>query len=122
MYKKPKPVLDEPSLQDQYEDILKNFDFKTVAKIMASPCRPIYTDDTYEKIVGYEPWKVFTKEGFIVPDESELRRSAERLLNQVIANYLKGDKYATIACGPFKAIVRYGILELEAVLTSWSWD
>lgn len=126
MFKKPvhKPVTNEeaPSLREQRDDILKNFDFKTLAKVMALPCRPIYKDDNYEELVGYEPWRVYTKEGFIVPDESELRQSAEILLNQVMVKSLKGDKYVFIACGPFKVTFRYGILELDAVLSSWSWD
>lgn len=126
MFKKPvhKPVIDEeaPSLREQRDDILKNFDFKTLAKVMALPCIPIYKDDNYEELVGYEPWRVYTKEGFIVPDESELRQSAEKLLNQVMVQSLNGDKYAFIACGPFKVTFRYGILELDAVLSSWSWD
>ena len=126
MFKKPitKAVRDPeaPSLREQRDNILKNFDFKTLAKVMALPCRPIYRDDNCEELVGYEPWRVFTKEGFIVPDEAELRQSAERLLNQVMVQSLNGDKYIWMACGPFKVTFRYGILELEAILTSWSWD
>lgn len=126
MFKKPKlkPISDPeaPSLREQRDDILKNFDFKTLAKVMALPCQPIYKDDNYEELVGYEPWRVFSNEGFIVPDEAELRKSAEKLLDQVMVQSLNGDKYVWVACGPFKATFRYGILELEAVLTSWSWD
>lgn len=117
---KPKKVNSEiESLEKQRADILTNFDFKTTAMIMASPCKPIW-DENYENIVGYEPWTMWCGDRKKVFNEGELRQLAKRLLDDVIKN--NTGKINTIATGPFKAIYRFGILELDFVMESWSVD
>lgn len=107
------------SLEKQRADILSNFDFKTTAMIMASPCRPIW-DDNYENILGYEPWTMWDGDIQRVYNEGELRQLAKSLLDEVIK--VSDGNITTIATGPFKAIYRYGILELDFVMETWSLD
>jgi hypothetical protein len=122
---KPKKVIkhyEAPSdLSKQRAGILDNFDFKTTAMIMSMPCHPIW-DDECNKIIGYEPWKMFSKNGFKLYNEGELRYMAAKLLDRVIESAKAGEDYYCIGTGPFKAIYRYGILELDFVVTDWSKD
>lgn len=110
---------DIPSLDVQYANIMKNFDFSRICEFMnwnksyKSACNIITS------------WKIFiseTKE-YKVPTESELRNYAGTLLRDVIRSY-KNNKsnYIAIATGPFKAICRCGILELDCVIISQSGD
>lgn len=122
MFKPKKTVkhYEAPSdLAEQRANILDNFDFKTTAMIMSMPCRPIWDD---EHIIGYEPWKMFSKNGFKLYNEGELRYMAAGLLDRVIESAKAGEDYYCIGTGPFKAIYRYGILELDFVVTDWSKD
>lgn len=122
---KPKKVIkhyEVPSdLSKQRASILDNFDFKTTAMIMSMPCHPIW-DDECNKIIGYEPWKMFSKNDFKLYNEGELRYMAAKLLDRVIESAKAGEDYYCIGTGPFKAIYRYGILELDFVVTDWSKD
>lgn len=126
MFKKPQISLEQkydvPSLENQYRDILDNFDFKTVAMIMSMPCRPVYGNDDYNKIIGYTPWKMWSKQGMKLYNESELRFMASNMLREVMKQAKEGDTLYGSACGPFKVIYRFGILELNFVLETWSWD
>nr|DAG88668.1 MAG TPA: hypothetical protein [Crassvirales sp.] len=126
MFKKPQISLEQkydvPSLENQYRDILDNFDFKTVAMIMSMPCRPVYGNDDYNKIIGYTPWKMWSKQGMKLYNESELRFMASNMLREVMKQVKEGDTLYWSACGPFKVIYRFGILELNFVLETWSWD
>lgn len=120
MFKKPQIILEQkydvPSLENQYRDILDNFDFKTVAMIMSMPCRPVYGNDDYNKIIGYTPWKMWSKQGMKLYNESELRFMASNMLREVMKQAKEGDTLYWSACGPFKVIYRFGILELNFVL------
>lgn len=112
-----------PTLEEQKRDILENFDFKTLAMIMSIPCKPEYEDDNFDRIIGWKPWKMFSKDGMKLYNEGELRYMAADLLDKVIKAVKGGSqKHYYIATGPFKVIYRWGILELDAVLDSWSWD
>lgn len=126
MFKKPQISLEQkydvPSLENQYRDILDNFDFKTVAMIMSMPCRPVYGNNDYNKIIGYTPWKMWSKQGMKLYNESELRFMASNMLRKVMKQAKEGDTLYWSACGPFKVIYRFGILELNFVLETWSWD
>lgn len=108
------------SLEKQKADILSNFCFEQVAMIMATPCMPTFKDSTLE-VVGYRPWKMFSDEGFTVPNVSTLRKLAERLLDDVIKEVHKNPRsnYQSIATGPFKATYLYGNLTLDFVVESW---
>lgn len=106
-------------LEKQRADILENFDFKTTAMIMASPCRPIW-DDNYENILGYEPWEMWDGDIKKIYNEGELRQLAKRLLDEVIK--VSNGSFTTITTGPFKAIYRDGVLELDFVMETWSLD
>lgn len=110
------------SLVDQYVEIMENFNFKRVAEFMAwNESRWSYNDDgSYEK----DQWMVVDRnvEGkwlYKVPTEHDLRLMASQLLRDVMK--MKND-VAYIATGPFKAIKRYGILELDCVIEQWSCD
>lgn len=135
MFKKPQVSLEQKydtlPLEQQKKDILENFDFAIVASIMAIPCKPVYKWDVTQsntaeescEIVGYEPWKMYIRtDEYKVPNEGELRFLAIRLLDDVIKCAKSGGNYHTIATGPFKAIYRYGILELDFVMETWSCD
>lgn len=126
MFKKPQISLEQkydvPSLENQYRDILDNFDFKTVAMIMSMPCRPVYGNNDYNKIIGYTPWKMWSKQGMKLYNESELRFMASNMLREVMKQAKEGDALYWSACGPFKVIYRFGILELNFALETWSWD
>lgn len=108
-------------LAEQRASILDNFDFKTAAMIMSMPCHPIW-DDNYKYIIGYEPWKMVSKNGFKLYNEGELRYMAAKLLDKAIKSAKAGEELYCIGTGPFKAIYRYGILELDFVVTDWSED
>ena len=106
MFTKPQISLEQkydvPSLENQYRDILNNFDFKTVAMIMSMPCRPVYEDDNYDKIIGYKRLNICSK--------------------HVMKRAREGDTLYWSSCGPFKVTYRFGILELNFVMETWSWD
>ena len=111
------------SLEDQKRDILSNLRFEQVAVIMASPCLTIYENEEEDKpeIIGYEPWKILTKYGLIVPSIYDLYRCAEELLDNVIKEVYKNPKsnYQGIATGPFKVTYLNGNLTLDFVVESW---
>lgn len=111
------------SLEGQKKDILSNFCFEQVAMIMSSPCLPIYKNEEEDKpeIIGYEPWKIFTKYELKVPNTYDLYCCAEKLLDDVIKEVYKNPKsnYQGIASGPFKVTYLYGNLTLDFVVESW---
>ena len=111
-----------PSLLDQYVEIMEEFNFKRVSEFMAwNESYWSYNDDgSYEK----GQWKVVDREvedkwTCKVPTEHDLRLMASQLLRDVME---MKDDHAYIATGPFKAIKRYGILELDCVIEQWSCD
>ena len=110
-------------LEKQKMDILKNFRFEQVAVIMASPCLPIYKNEEDDRleIIGFEPWKILTEYGLIVPSIYDLYRCAEGLLDDVIKEVHKNPKsnYQGMASGPFKVTYLYGNLTLDFVVESW---
>lgn len=115
---------DLPSLEKQKADILKCFNFDLVAMVMNSACRAIYDDDGIPT-GEYRQWQTYNKDKGILtqPTAKELKQDADKLLTDVIKDYHKfHNPLHYIGCGGFKAICRYGVLELEFVLESWSWD
>lgn len=115
---------DLPSLEKQKADIFKYFNFDLVAMVMNSACRAKYDDDGMPTGEYYQ-WKTYnTDKGTLTqPTVEDLKQNADRLLTDVIKNYRKnGGPLNYIGCGGFKACCRYGVLELEFVLESWSWD
>ena len=115
---------DLPSLEKQKEDILKYFNFDLVAMVMNSACRAKYDDDGMPTGEYYQ-WQIYnTDKGTLIqPTVEDLKQNADILLTDVIKNYRKnGGPLNYIGCGGFKACCRYGVLELEFVLESWSWD
>lgn len=115
---------DLPSLEKQKAEILQCFNFDLVAMVMNSACQAIY-DDNGVATGEYHQWKTYNiKEHKLTqPTVEELKQSADRLLTDVIKSYHQfHNPLHYIGCGGFKAICRYGVLELEFVLESWSWD
>lgn len=115
---------DLPSLEKQKEDILKYFNFDLVAMVMNSACRAKYDGDGMPTGEYYQ-WQIYnTDKGTLIqPTVEDLKQNADILLTDVIKNYRKnGGPLNYIGCGGFKACCRYGVLELEFVLESWSWD
>lgn len=110
-----------PSLHEQYDFIMDNFDFDYVLEFMKSNrSRREYRDDG--SYIAHE-WKVYHNGEFRVPTLDELRNLAGSLLSEVIRNYEKvKSRYTYIATGPFKALCRDGILELSCIIESWSYD
>ena len=127
---------DIPSLEEQFQDIMDNFDFKHVNMMMNwEYARADYNDEG--ECVGFHKWQTFHKpkedfdiadifdpDNLRVPTVAELKKSAENLLKSVIrfAKVNRRCKFYMTATGPFKVTYRYGILELECIFTSWSCD
>ena len=127
---------DIPSLEEQFQDIMDNFDFKHVNMMMNwEYARADYNDEG--ECVGFHRWQTFhkPKEDFEVadifdpanlrvPTVAELKKDAANLLKSVIrfAKANRRCKFYMTATGPFKVTYRYGILELECIFTSWSCD
>ena len=127
---------DIPSLEEQFQDIMNNFDFKHVNMMMNwEYARADYNDEG--ECVGFHKWQTFhkPKEDFDVADMfdpanlrvstvAELKKSAEGLLKSAMrfAKANRRSKFYMTATGPFKVTYRYGIIELECIFTSWSCD
>ena len=127
---------DIPSLEEQFQDIMDNFDFKHVNMMMNwEHARADYNDEG--ECVGFHKWQTFhkPKEDFDVadifdpanlrvPTVAELKKDAERLLKSAMrfAKANRRCKFYMTATGPFKVTYRYGVLELECIFTSWSCD
>ena len=127
---------DIPSLEEQFQDIMDNFDFKHVNMMMNwEYARADYNDEG--ECVGFHKWQTFhkPKEDFDVadifdpanlrvPTVAELKKDAENLLKSAM-RFAKANhrcKFYMTATGPFKVTYRYGVLELECIFTSWSCD
>lgn len=127
---------DIPSLEEQFQDIMNNFDFKHVNMMMDWEYSRVDYNDEGEPI-SFHKWKtlnipeegismddLFNPDHLKVPTVSELKKDAERLLKSAIrfAKANRRCKFYMTATGPFKVTYRYGILELECIFTSWSCD
>ena len=106
------------SLREQKQEILENFCFEQVAMIMSMPCMPVMD---YIDIIGYNPWYILIDKDYKIPKVSDLRNIASHLLDDII-NKVESFKedYYTIHTGPFKVTYRYGFLELDFIVESWS--
>lgn len=114
---------DSPPLNIQYENIMRNFDFDRVHEFMNwEKSKRSYDDEG--NCIDKSSWKMFVAPSiYKIPDISELRDCASRLLKGVMK--VKETSKAPVifmATGPFKAIYRYGILELDCIIGSWSDD
>lgn len=121
--KKTRNFSDAPPLDVQYNYIMENFDFDKVLEYMSwDKSHRTYDDDG--KCVGKSPWRMYISPGeYRVPSISDLRALARDLLTQVIRNYRNSKStFVSISTGPFKAMCRYGMLELIGVIESWSDD
>jgi hypothetical protein len=102
-----------PTLPEQRDNILKNFDFIRVANTMAMN---IYKDwETGQ----YYPWRITVSYGFHVPTVDDLKELATNLMNAAIN--CSHSVYITRS-GPFRVTKAYGRLILDFVVTSWSYD
>ena len=113
-------LIDVSSLNAQIDDIMKNFDFDKVLEYMSwDKSYRRYDDDG--KCIGKSPWKMYIHPGeYKVPSISDLKTLAKDLLTQVIENYKNSKStFVFVATGPFKAVCRYGRLELIGVIESW---
>ena len=110
-----------PSLKEQKEDILQNFNFDDVAMIMGMPCKRYNDNDKYP---AYSTWRMYhPKLGYIQYSSSQLKELADSLLSQVIGTYITTkDNLIYVSTGPFRAEYRYGILELMFIMDSYSYD
>ena len=101
------------SLREQ--KILENFCFEQVA--MSMPVMDDYDID----IIGYKPWDMLVDKDYKIPKVSDLRNIASHLLDDII-NKVESSKedYYAIHTGPFKVTYRYGFLELDFIVESWS--
>ena len=107
-----------PSLENQYKDIMENFDFHLVYTYMNwARSRRDYDDNG--EVIAEHSWKIFINNEFKVPTIAELKACAESLLKNVISQYKKTDNFYSIHSGPFKASIHYGVLELECIIESW---
>ena len=127
---------DIPSLEEQFQDIMDNFDFHHVQIMMNWEYARVDYDDEGNPI-SFHKWKTlnipeesFSMDDLLNPDHlkvptiTELKKDAERLLKSAIrfAKANRRCKFYMTATGPFKVTYRYGILELECIFTSWSCD
>ena len=127
---------DIPSLEEQFQDIMGNFDFHHVQMMMNwEYARADYNDEG--EPISFHKWKtlnipeegigmddLFNPDHFKVPTVAELKKDAERLLKSAMrfAKANRRCKFYMTATGPFKVTYRYGIIELECIFTSWSCD
>lgn len=113
---------DIPSIEDQFEDIMKNFDFIHVQLMMNwNGARVNYGDEG--NIASTHKWEMLNPKSkeYKVPSVEELKELAEDLLKDVI-NYVNKQhrvSYYQIATGPFKVTYHYKILTLECIFESW---
>ena len=127
---------DIPSLEEQFKDIMDNFDFYHVQMMMNWEYARVDYNDEGEPI-SFHKWKtlnipeegismndLFNPDHLKVPTVAELKKDAERLLKSAMrfAKANRRCKFYMTATGPFKASYRYGIIELECIFTSWSCD
>lgn len=127
---------DIPSLEEQFHDIMDNFDFHHVQMMMNWEYARVDYNDEGEPI-SFHKWKTLNipEEGISmddllnpdhlkVPTVAELKKDAERLLKSAMrfAKANRRCKFYMTATGPFKVTYRYGVLELECIFTSWSCD
>lgn len=126
---------DIPPIEEQFQEIMNYFDFRHVQMMMEwDKARVDYNDDGSH--MSYHKWETFHRQSddvikdlgnpanYKVPTVLELRKDAERLLKEVIrlAKVNPRVKFHMVGTGPFKAIYRYGIIELECVFENWSCD
>ena len=102
-----------PTLPEQRDNILKNFDFTRVANTMAMNIYKDWNTGTYS------PWRIVVKYGYHVPTVEDLAELATDLMNVAIAS---SHSVYIIRSGPFRVIKAYGRLILDFVVTSWSYD
>lgn len=109
-----------PSLKEQKENILLNFNFDDVAMVMSMPCKR----GGGSEYPLYRTWRMYHPTlGYIQYSSSQLKELAASLLSQVIDTYINtGHDLISVRTGPFKAECRYGILELMFIMDSYSWD
>lgn len=114
---------DCPSLEEQFDSIMRNFDFDKVLDYMKWDKSHREYDD-YGHCIKTGPWKVFIQPNeFRIPTCGELIESAAKLLRGVMAVYKnQPENFISMHTGPFKVICRYGVLELIACLEYWSYD
>ena len=127
---------DIPSLEEQFQDIMDNFDFHHVQMMMNWEYARVDYNNEGEPI-SFHKWKtlniseegidmndLFNPDHLKVPTVAELKKDAERLLKSAMrfAKANRRCKFYMTATGPFKVTYRYGILELECIFTSWSCD
>ena len=113
---------DIPSIEDQFEDIMKNFDFIHVQLMMNWNGARVNYDDK-GNITSSHKWEMLNPKSkeYKVPSVEELKGLAEDLLKDVI-NYVNKQhrvSYYQIATGPFKVTYHYKILTLECIFESW---
>ena len=127
---------DIPSLEEQFQDIMDNFDFYHVQMMMNwEYARADYNDEG--EPISFHKWKtlnipeegismndLFNPDHLKVPTVAELKKDAENLLKSAMrfAKANRRCRFYMTATGPFKVTYRYGILELECIFTSWSCD
>lgn len=125
---------DIPSLEEQFQDIMDNFDFYHVQMMMNWEYARVNYDDEGNPI-SFHRWETLDipEEGINindlfnhskVPTVAELKKDAERLLKSAM-RFAKANRrcnFYITATGPFKVTYRYGIIELECIFTSWSCD
>ena len=102
-----------PTLPEQRDNILENFDFTRVANTMAMNINKDWNTGKYS------PWRIVVSYGFHVPTVEDLKELATTLMNAAID--CSRSVYITRS-GPFRVIKVHGRLILDFVITSWSYD
>lgn len=103
--------------REQIDEIMRNFDFVTVAHMLQFPLFPSYNDDG--EIISRHPWKMFLDGNrFEVPNLFDLMNMAEKLLTDVSKH--SSEEAGYVHCGCFKAINWYGRLGLEFIVENYT--
>ena len=113
----------EPSLQKQYEEIMEYFDFLHVQQMMHwEKALVTYDDDGNHQ--NYHQWMMWIGNELKIPSIEELRAIASKLLKSTIrfAELNPKSEFYMEGTGPFRAMYRYGALELLCDFKSWSND
>lgn len=104
-----------PSLEQQKEYILNNFDFDRVVYTMSLPVHKDYFSGHYGKWTMAIPGKTWLS----IPSVAELQQFADTLLTGAI----KHENSVYIShCGPFRVIKYYDHLILDFIIFSESYE
>ena len=112
-----------PCVEQQIMDILIYFDFQLVQDYMKLKTRKEY-DENLVKVIDKTTWKMCLTRGYDIPTIEELKEFALTLMKNIIklAKTNPDEEFFQVKSGPFVVTYRHGILQLDAVIETYSYD